>query len=185
MRLLLFLCYRSFGQETDSEIGYLATLSASRYRRFYFAWYNCSNLDSVIINFSCDLWISNKQIHQSKSHLQSLIHVTILLLIPRPYPRMYGQLTVTWHTFCNEYVIIPFPFLKEFSSLSYVSYSKNKCLKYIRNSCLWNIVGLYPKLWGIKNVPTCFIEVKVKVKISLLQAVEAPRVARGQGSHIT
>jgi hypothetical protein len=25
----------------------------------------------------------------------------------------------------------------------------------------------------------------VKVKISLLQAVEAPRVARGQGSHIT
>jgi hypothetical protein len=26
---------------------------------------------------------------------------------------------------------------------------------------------------------------KVKVKISLLQAVEAPRVARGRGSHIT
>jgi hypothetical protein len=26
---------------------------------------------------------------------------------------------------------------------------------------------------------------KVKIKISLLQAVEAPRVARGQGSHIT
>jgi hypothetical protein len=28
-------------------------------------------------------------------------------------------------------------------------------------------------------------KVKGKVKISLLQAVEAPRVARGQGSHIT
>jgi hypothetical protein len=27
--------------------------------------------------------------------------------------------------------------------------------------------------------------IKVKVKISLLQAVEAYRVARGQGSHIT
>jgi hypothetical protein len=27
--------------------------------------------------------------------------------------------------------------------------------------------------------------IKVKVKISLLQAVEAHRVARGQGSHIT
>jgi hypothetical protein len=27
--------------------------------------------------------------------------------------------------------------------------------------------------------------VKVNVKISQLQAVEAPRVARGQGSHIT
>jgi hypothetical protein len=29
------------------------------------------------------------------------------------------------------------------------------------------------------------VEIKVKVKISLLQAVEAYRVARGQGSHIT
>jgi hypothetical protein len=28
-------------------------------------------------------------------------------------------------------------------------------------------------------------KVKGKVKISLLQAVEAPRVERGQGSHIT
>jgi hypothetical protein len=28
-------------------------------------------------------------------------------------------------------------------------------------------------------------QVKVKVKISLLQAVEAPTVARGRGSHIT
>jgi hypothetical protein len=28
-------------------------------------------------------------------------------------------------------------------------------------------------------------EVKVKVKISLLQAVEAPKVARGRGSHIS
>jgi hypothetical protein len=29
------------------------------------------------------------------------------------------------------------------------------------------------------------VKKKGKVKISLLQAVEAPRVARGQGSHIT
>jgi hypothetical protein len=29
------------------------------------------------------------------------------------------------------------------------------------------------------------IKIKKKVKISLLQAVEAPRVARGRGSHIT
>jgi hypothetical protein len=36
-----------------------------------------------------------------------------------------------------------------------------------------------------KNVTYFFDVKKVKVKISLLQAVEAHRVARGQGSHIT
>jgi hypothetical protein len=44
------------------------------------------------------------------------------------------------------------------------------------------------QLWLNVGTTTAFVdenEVKVKVKISLLQAVEAPRVARGQGSHIT
>jgi hypothetical protein len=36
-----------------------------------------------------------------------------------------------------------------------------------------------------KYTTRIFIFKKVKVKISLLQAVEAHRVARGQGSHIT
>jgi hypothetical protein len=47
-------------------------------------------------------------------------------------------------------------------------------------------VGLLPSFWNcrcILNVYAVFPP-KVKVKISLLQAVEAPRVARGRGSHI-
>jgi hypothetical protein len=35
------------------------------------------------------------------------------------------------------------------------------------------------------QIPHNMVKVKVKVKISLLQAVEAPRVARSRGSHIT
>jgi hypothetical protein len=43
---------------------------------------------------------------------------------------------------------------------------------------------LYAILEHCIRVPL-IIKVKKKVKISLLQAVEAPRVARGQGSHVT
>jgi hypothetical protein len=41
---------------------------------------------------------------------------------------------------------------------------------------------------GTKKLPSLLevsINIKVMVNISLLQAVEAPRVARGRGSHIT
>jgi hypothetical protein len=43
--------------------------------------------------------------------------------------------------------------------------------------------------WGMQNSKEIMWEIEVlhgkKVKISLLQAVEAPRVARGRGSHIS
>jgi hypothetical protein len=45
---------------------------------------------------------------------------------------------------------------------------------------------MFLKLFNVYKVTTAIqIQVKGKVKISLLQAMEAPRVARGRGSHIT
>jgi hypothetical protein len=44
---------------------------------------------------------------------------------------------------------------------------------------------LMPQIIVFKNDSLTYPRVKIKVNISLLQAVEAPRVARGRGSHIT
>jgi hypothetical protein len=59
----------------------------------------------------------------------------------------------------------------------------------------WNLQPEYldiflPEMYGVPATPMCsalrcLYKGKKKIKISLLQAVEAPWVARGRGYHIT